>query len=137
MFYPIGGCETQPLIDMDNVILRNITSTGGFLPPGIIRCNETNPCTGFEFTDVQVDGWWNSGIFRLFHIGYISENAYGTQKRSHPSPKLLAEDGSVAPMIAEDAEEPIDIFAYLAEALFSYAKNHKADETNDASFHKM
>lgn len=124
MFYPLGGCETQPLIDMDNVVLRNITSTGGLLPPGIIRCNETNPCTGFEFTDVQVDGWWNSGIFRFFHIGYISQHAYGTQSNSHPSPKLLADDGSIAPMMGEEIADPfdIDLFGFLVEA-FDYFKN--------------
>jgi len=58
-------------------------------------------------------------------------------KHSHPSPKLLKEDGSVGPMIGEEAEESIDIFVYLAEALFSYVKNHKVDESDDSSFQKM
>mmetsp|Transcript_35005 Transcript_35005/g.25482 ORF Transcript_35005/g.25482 Transcript_35005/m.25482 type:complete len:119 (-) Transcript_35005:237-593(-) len=113
---------------MDNIVLRNITSTGGFFPPGIIRCNETNPCTGFEFTDVQSDGWWNSGIFRFFHIGYISEHAYGTQSHSRPNPKLLAADGSVAPMIGEETADSfdIDLFGFLVEA-FDYFKSMMAE----------
>jgi len=123
MFYPLGGCETQPRINVDNIILRNITSNSGFLPPGIIRCNETNPCTGFEFTDVHVDGWWNQGIFKFIKIGYISQFAYGTQTRSRPSPKLLAEDGSVAPMMGE-IEDPfdIDLWGFLIEA-FDFTKS--------------
>lgn len=118
MFYPLGGCETQPLIDMDNVVLRNITSQGGLLPPGIIRCNETNACTGFEFTDVQVDGWWNQGVFRFLRIGYISQFAHGTQTRSHPNPHLLADDGTVAPMIGGDEEDfKLDLFKFLMKAM--------------------
>lgn len=126
MFYPLGGCETQPRINMDNIILRNITSTSGFLPPGVIRCNETNPCTGFEFTDVHVDGWWNQGIFKFIQIGYISQFAYGVQTRSRPSPKLLAEDGSVAPMMGEVDDELLDIWGFLGKA-FNFTKNWMAE----------
>jgi len=118
MLYPLKkDCETQPLIDMDNIVLRNITSVGGLLPPGIIRCNETNPCTGFEFTDVQIDGWWNSGIFRFFRIGYISQFAHGNQTHSHPSPHLLADDGSVSPMQGEVDDFELDPFGYMIDAL--------------------
>jgi hypothetical protein len=63
MFYPFGDeCETQPLIAMHNITLRDITSHGSLLPPGIIRCNHTNACTGFVWDNVQASGlrgWWD------------------------------------------------------------------------------
>lgn len=58
MTYPFGGCETQPAIDVRNITIRRLNSYGGFLPPGIIRCNETNPCTGINLEDIKVEGWW-------------------------------------------------------------------------------
>jgi polygalacturonase len=73
MLYPLGGCRTQPLIDVRNITLRNITSRGGFLPPGIIRCNKTNPCTGINFENVDIRGWWDS-----LNLSFISEYAYGS-----------------------------------------------------------
>ena len=60
MTYPFGGCETQPLIDVRNITIRRMNSTGGILPPGIVRCNETNPCTDINFEDVNISGWWES-----------------------------------------------------------------------------
>jgi len=41
MLYPLGGCRTQPLIDIRNIAIRNLNSNGGFLPQGVIRCNDT------------------------------------------------------------------------------------------------
>mmetsp|Transcript_11044 Transcript_11044/g.16776 ORF Transcript_11044/g.16776 Transcript_11044/m.16776 type:complete len:144 (-) Transcript_11044:247-678(-) len=57
--YPFaGGCETQPRIDVANITLRNVEQRGGFFPPGIVRCNETNPCHDINFDNVKVTGWW-------------------------------------------------------------------------------
>jgi hypothetical protein len=82
MLYPIvPECHTQPRIDMHNITLRNITSKNGWLTPGIIRCNETNPCTGFVFENVQMDGWTNN-----LGLGFITENVYGTVVNSYPAP---------------------------------------------------
>jgi hypothetical protein len=53
--YVVSNFEELPnilRITVRNITLRNIKSTGGLLPPGIIRCNETNPCTGFVFDNV-------------------------------------------------------------------------------------
>jgi hypothetical protein len=58
MTYPLGGCQTQPLIDVGNITIRNLTSKSGFLPPGVIRCNETNTCQGINFENVEIKGWW-------------------------------------------------------------------------------
>jgi hypothetical protein len=66
---------------MRNITLRNVYSEGGVLPPGIIRCNETNPCTDFTFENVQMKGWFN-----YLNKGFITENVYGTVINSHPDP---------------------------------------------------
>ena len=81
MTYPIGGCETQPLVTVSNITLNNIRQYGSILPPGIIRCNETNPCTGFNFNNVQSTGWW-----KYLGFGYITENIEGTVTDSSPVP---------------------------------------------------
>ena len=82
MFYPLGGCETQPLISMTNVTLSNIRQYGTILPwPGIVRCNETAPCTGFVFDNVHSTGFWS-----FFGFNYITENIIGTVTNSKPAP---------------------------------------------------
>lgn len=72
MTYPFEGCPTQPLIDVANITLKNVSSTGGFFPPGVIRCNQTNTCKDINFYDVNITGWWEG-----MNWGYISEYAYG------------------------------------------------------------
>jgi len=108
MFYPLGGCETQPLISMNNIILRNVVSHGGPLTPGVIRCNDTNPCTGFEFTNVHIHGWW-----RLFGMGYITENTSGTVTNSRPVPAFSNLD--------ESDFEQYDLYEILAQEFEFYA----------------
>jgi hypothetical protein len=87
MLYPIlKQCETQALITVKNITLRNVVSTDGVLPPGIIRCNETNPCRDIYFENVDATGW-----FTLLNYGYITENALGSQWLSFPSPGFQSE----------------------------------------------
>lgn len=81
MFYPFGGCETQPLITVANITLKNVKQYHNLLPPGVIRCNETHQCGGFEFDEVTADGWW-----KYLGLGYITENVYGKVERSFPRP---------------------------------------------------
>ena len=83
MLYPLGGCRTQPRIDIRNITIRNLNSTGGFLSPGVIRCNESNPCTGINFENVNIEGWWEK-----MEWSFISEYSYGTVVNTHPDPKL-------------------------------------------------
>lgn len=84
MVYPIlKDCKTEPRITIRNITLRNIHSQGGVLPPGIIRCNETNPCTDFTFDNVIMDGW-----FVKSNLGYITENVIGKVINSFPAPKF-------------------------------------------------
>ena len=52
-FIPV--CPTQPLVTMNNIILRNITATETlplFEGPGVILCDAANPCTNFVFENV-------------------------------------------------------------------------------------
>ena len=86
MIYPLDkDCQTQPRIDVRNITLRNIVSKGGLLPPGIIRCNETNVCTGFVFENVHLSGW----LIHKDH-GYITENVEGIVINSFPDPHFNA-----------------------------------------------
>lgn len=73
MIYPLDPhCDTNPRVTMKDITLRNITSRNGLLPPGIIRCNSSNPCTGFVFEDVQI----RSKFWETLGMGnYIQENA--------------------------------------------------------------
>ena len=90
MFYPFGDCATQPLISLNNITLDNIRQYDSILPPGIIRCDETNPCSGFIWSNVHSTAyadWW-----KFLGLGYISENVIGTVTDSLPDPKL---DGGV------------------------------------------
>ena len=87
MIYPINrDCPTNPRITMQDITLRNITSTGGLLPAGILRCNSTNPCTGFVFEDVNV----KSAFWDLLGYGYITEFVEGTSTNNFPDPNFKA-----------------------------------------------
>ena len=66
---------------MHNITLKNVHQYGTLLPPGIIRCNSTNPCTGFVFDNVKAHGWW-----RIFGLNYIVENVEGVVTDSKPDP---------------------------------------------------
>jgi hypothetical protein len=82
MLYPlIKECDVNPRVTMRNIVVRNVHMHGGVFPPGVIRCNATNPCTGFEFENVTVTGW-----FTPMNIGFITENAYGTAVNVVPDP---------------------------------------------------
>jgi hypothetical protein len=83
MIYPLNkDCPTQPLIDISNITLRNIKSTGGLLPAGIIRCNKTNPCTNITFENVEV----KSKFWDTLGYGYITEYVEGESNNSFPNP---------------------------------------------------
>ena len=80
MLYPLTPCETQPLITIANVTLRNVQHTES-LTPGVIRCHETNPCTGFEWNMVNGSGWWH-----FLGFNYITSNVQGEVIDSKPIP---------------------------------------------------
>ncbi len=108
MLYPIlPNCATQPRVTVRNITLRNVYSTSGVLPPGIIRCNATNPCRDFVFDNVFVSGW-----FTYFDYGYITENVIGTEINSFPSPGFARTEEELIP-----AEAMPDWGKNLIEAL--------------------
>ena len=76
------------MVSFNNITLRNVEVYNALLPPGIIRCNETNPCTGFVFDNVNAHGWW-----KYLRISYIVENVYGTVSNSSPVPAYITPDG--------------------------------------------
>jgi len=84
MIYPLEPCETQPRVPITNVTLRNIQTKDVVLTPGIIRCNETNPCHGFVFDNVNIEGWKKE-------LEYITENVYGEVIISQPAPHFMKE----------------------------------------------
>ena len=82
MLYPFyGECLTQPRVTIRNITVRNVDIHGGVFTPGIIRCNETNPCTDFTFENVKVTGWFSEK-----KLGYITENVYGSAINVIPDP---------------------------------------------------
>jgi len=87
MIYPLEPCQTNPLITMEEITLRNITGHGSLLFAGIIRCNSTNPCKNFVFDDVQM----KSPLWDLLGIGYISEFIEGEESRDYPDPDFKPE----------------------------------------------
>ena len=88
MFYPLLPCETNNLVGIKDVTLNNIQVHDSLLPPGIIRCNSTLPCTGFVFQNVKASGWWNK-----LHLNYFTENVHGEIVNSTPAPKFITSEG--------------------------------------------
>ena len=104
MLYPLDKhCETNPRVTMKDITLKNITSVNGVLPPGIIRCNASNPCDNFVFEDVQV----RSKFWEYFGEGkYITENVNINYKGNNfPAPSI------------EEHKEPVmkEFYHYLFE----------------------
>eukprot|EP01116_Phalansterium_solitarium_P003427 TRINITY_DN14251_c0_g1_i1.p1 TRINITY_DN14251_c0_g1~~TRINITY_DN14251_c0_g1_i1.p1 ORF type:complete len:447 (+),score=149.96 TRINITY_DN14251_c0_g1_i1:347-1687(+) len=85
MFYPIDpNCPTQPRVTVRNITLRNVTVHNSLLFPGILRCNETNPCTGIDFDGVTFADWVVEPS-----QDYICENVQGQATASNPVPSCL------------------------------------------------
>jgi hypothetical protein len=87
-FYPLPGqtCQTDPLVSINNIVLRNVNIYGGVLSPGIMICNETNPCT-IEFDNVNV---YNPSQFPVKDY-YLCENFSGTARNSNIVPSCLTD----------------------------------------------
>ena len=80
-FYQIiDKCPTQLLIPITNIHMENVTMLGGLTMPGVILCNETVPCMGFTWDNVN-----NFGDF-IVQDTYVCENVEGSTFKSNPSP---------------------------------------------------
>jgi len=110
MTYPLKPCETQPFIDFRNITLKNVHSEGGFFPPGIIRCNASNPCQDINLIDVNVTGWWKDMGWT-----YISEYAYGSAQNSYPDPYLGKQTERVFDLLTVD-----NALTFLGESVHLY-----------------
>jgi hypothetical protein len=85
MTYPFGAdCPTEPAVSISNVTLTHIDISGG-ITPGIVRCDEENPCHGFEFRDVKYSSWAS----RL--EGWTCEHIHGSEKNVKPEGCIEAE----------------------------------------------
>lgn len=71
-----------------DVTVRNVEIFDAILPPGVIRCNETIPCTGFVFQNVKAHGWWS-----WLGLTYFTENVHGVVTDSTPAPKFITSEG--------------------------------------------
>ena len=86
---PDGGGDgiwppPQPLVNVTNIILQNVTSDGGWLNAGVLRCAASNPCRGIVFENVTVTGWASSF--------YTCENVEGKVVDSTPKPACIKSD---------------------------------------------
>ena len=125
MLYPLKPCVTQPLIDIDNVTIRNVQQYGTILPPGVIRCNETNPCTGFVFQNVQAHGWW-----KIFGLNYITENVRGVVANSKPVPAFIGSDGLSYVNETEDGES-YNLTAFIENKVYPWIKQNMSSEDEE------
>ena len=94
---PDGGGDgiwppPQPLVNITNILLQNVTSDGGWLNAGVLRCAASNPCTGITFNEVKVSGW--ASAF------YVCENMRGKVVESSPDPGCF--DGENTPTVFHD-----------------------------------
>lgn len=83
-FYPLPGteCIANPRVTVENITLRNVNIYNGLLSPGILQCNETNPCRNFLFDNVNVYNWSEFPIQQ----GYLCKNVIGQAVNSNLVP---------------------------------------------------
>ena len=82
--YPIAGaCPTHPRITISNVLLIDVTSTGGLLLPGVLLGNATNPVRNLTFVRVH-----NQGGF-IVRKDYVCEGVLGNAIDSSPAPSCF------------------------------------------------
>jgi len=97
------------------------------LPPGVIRCNETNKCHGFEFNNVDATGWW-----RKLGLGYITENIYGTVSHSRPAPDFSGGancEEFLSSHITRILSRLIEDFTVSLNLIVNHANNVLADDS--------
>ena len=77
-FVNFWQCEANPRVNMTDIYLYNVSVDQPITNPGIMSCNETNPCTGFVFDNVKFVG---DSI-----EPYVCQNIYGEATNSYPNP---------------------------------------------------
>lgn len=87
LFPFVPTCPTQPLVSIKNVVLRNVHAIETiplFEGPGVILCDEANPCTGFVFENVTNTVYTGTieQIYAEIPIFYIPGVIFPTPYRS-------------------------------------------------------
>eukprot|EP00743_Colponemidia_sp_Colp-15_P004929 GILK01005312.1.p1 GENE.GILK01005312.1~~GILK01005312.1.p1 ORF type:complete len:471 (-),score=64.30 GILK01005312.1:166-1473(-) len=88
MLYPIEKkCDTQPLVTISDITLRNVYMSKALTYAGVIRCDEKNPCSNFVWENVHVSGGLSHLLkYKCEHInGKISNSVPSTCFNSAPS----------------------------------------------------
>ena len=119
MLYPLWKCETQPLISIENITLRDV-QTSESLSPGVVRCSDKNPCKNISWNYVNGHGWWH-----FIGLNYFTENVNGSVEGSKPIPvfnKTSDEDANL------DAK--FDIYVELMKHISKFIEKffHKDQE---------
>ena len=85
--FPLPGkkCQTDPLVTITDITIRNVNIYGGVLSPGVIHCNVTNPCTNFVFDGVNV---YDRSHFPV-EGGFYCDNVQGTATNSNLYPNCF------------------------------------------------
>lgn len=61
--------------------MDNVTSVGSLLPPGVMRCNESRSCIGYDFSNLDLQGWWQP-----YNLSFITEYIDGSVTNSTADP---------------------------------------------------
>ena len=79
-FYPLFNttCNTQPRVPITNLVLRNITMHGALFSPGVMRCNETNPCTGWLFENINITSATNFPTSQFICSAIVNSSSINT-----------------------------------------------------------
>uniref|UniRef100_A0A914CHI5 Uncharacterized protein n=1 Tax=Acrobeloides nanus TaxID=290746 RepID=A0A914CHI5_9BILA len=88
LLYPFlsDQCQTQPLVEINNVLFENITTEMTLLIPGVLKCDPVTKCKNVTFINVQ-----NQGPFLAQPI-YECHFAEGTKSSSNRLPLLCLEE---------------------------------------------
>ena len=82
-------CPTQALVNMTDIILRNVTAVGSVLTnAAVLNCNVTNPCTGFVFENVT---FYNDSYVPWDTL-YYCRNVFGEFNDCDPNPHCINND---------------------------------------------
>jgi hypothetical protein len=87
--YPFHSdvCPTNPLVTMKDITLSHVTATDGLNPyPGVVICNETNPCQNIVFDHVFAQEVARGEDKTL---PFIVSHVYGSVIESSPSPEFI------------------------------------------------
>ncbi|OMJ70769.1 hypothetical protein SteCoe_31190 [Stentor coeruleus] len=93
--FPLPGykCPTDPLVTVEFITLKDINIYKGVNSPGVLLCNETNPCTNFLFDNVNV---YHRSFFPVPE-GYYCSNVQGWAKNSNVYPRCFTKIGEDYP----------------------------------------